>query len=90
MCPTRAIDLDNRGHVTVEASYCIGCGACVRACASRALTMEPVDPKALVSAVKYARSKGTKVLSVYAQAPSAVCSLRRWRPARPRDRSSPW
>ena len=48
VCPTRAIDLDNRGHVTVEASYCIGCGACVRACASRALAMEPADPKALV------------------------------------------
>lgn len=48
VCPTRAIDLDNRGHVTVEASYCIGCGACVRACASRALAMEPTDPKALV------------------------------------------
>jgi ABC-type sugar transport system substrate-binding protein len=37
--------------------------------------LNPVDPKALVSAVKYARSKGTKVLSVYAAMPSANASV---------------
>lgn len=37
--------------------------------------LNPVDPKALVSAVKYARSKGTKVLSVYATMPSANASV---------------
>jgi ABC-type sugar transport system substrate-binding protein len=37
--------------------------------------LNPVDPKALVSAVKYARSKGTKVLSVYANMPSANASV---------------
>jgi ribose transport system substrate-binding protein len=37
--------------------------------------LNPVDPKALVPAVKYARSKGTKVLSVYAQMPSANASV---------------
>jgi ABC-type sugar transport system substrate-binding protein len=37
--------------------------------------LNPVDPKALVSAVKYARSKGTKVLSVYAEMPSANASV---------------
>jgi len=37
--------------------------------------LNPVDPKALVSAVKYARSKGTKVLSVYASMPSANATV---------------
>ena len=37
--------------------------------------LNPVDPKALVSAVKYARSKGTKVLSVYAEEPGANASV---------------
>jgi len=37
--------------------------------------LNPVDPKALVSAVKYARSKGTKVLSVYAVEPGANSSI---------------
>jgi ribose transport system substrate-binding protein len=37
--------------------------------------LNPVDPKALVPAVKYARSKGTKVLSVYATMPSANSSV---------------
>jgi ABC-type sugar transport system substrate-binding protein len=37
--------------------------------------LNPVDPKALVSAVRYARSKGTKVLSVYASMPSANSSV---------------
>lgn len=37
--------------------------------------LNPVDPKALVPAVKYARSKGTKVLSVYAAMPSANASV---------------
>jgi len=37
--------------------------------------LNPVDPKALVPAVKYARSKGTKVLSVYATMPSANASV---------------
>jgi len=37
--------------------------------------LNPVDPKALVSAVKYARSKGTKVVSVYASMPSANSSV---------------
>jgi ribose transport system substrate-binding protein len=37
--------------------------------------LNPVDPKALVPAVKYARSKGTKVLSVYAGMPSANGSV---------------
>ena len=37
--------------------------------------LNPVDPKALVSAVKYARKKGTKVLSVYAAMPSANSSV---------------
>jgi ribose transport system substrate-binding protein len=37
--------------------------------------LNPVDPKALVSAVKYARSKGTKVLSVYAEVPAANSSV---------------
>ena len=37
--------------------------------------LNPVDPKALVPAVKYAESKGTKVLSVYASMPSANASV---------------
>ena len=37
--------------------------------------LNPVDPKALVPAVKYAESKGTKVLSVYANMPSANSSV---------------
>jgi ribose transport system substrate-binding protein len=37
--------------------------------------LNPVDPKALVPAVKYAESKGTKVLSVYAYMPSATASV---------------
>ena len=37
--------------------------------------LNPVDPKALVPAVKYARSKGTKVPSVYATMPSANASV---------------
>src|SRR5919202_952219 len=37
--------------------------------------LNPVDQKALVSAVKYAQSKGTKVLSVYASMPSANASV---------------
>ncbi|HZO97626.1 MAG TPA: sugar ABC transporter substrate-binding protein [Gaiellaceae bacterium] len=37
--------------------------------------LNPVDPKALVPAVKYARSKGTKVLSVYAEMPAANASV---------------
>jgi ribose transport system substrate-binding protein len=37
--------------------------------------LNPVDPKALVPAVKYARSKGTKVLSVYASMPAANASV---------------
>src|SRR5262245_48847095 len=37
--------------------------------------LNPVDPKALIPAVKYARSKGTKVLSVYANMPSANASV---------------
>src|SRR6266540_5035005 len=37
--------------------------------------LNPVDPKALVAAVKYARSKGTKVLSVYAAEPGANASV---------------
>jgi ribose transport system substrate-binding protein len=37
--------------------------------------LNPVDPKALVSAVKYAQSKGTKVLSVYAEEPGAQSSV---------------
>jgi ABC-type sugar transport system substrate-binding protein len=37
--------------------------------------LNPVDPKALVPAVKYARGKGTKVLSVYASMPSANASV---------------
>src|SRR5262249_57506183 len=37
--------------------------------------LNPVDPKALVPAVKYAESKGTKVLSVYASMPSANSSV---------------
>jgi ABC-type sugar transport system substrate-binding protein len=37
--------------------------------------LNPVDPKALVPAVKYAESKGTKVLSVYANMPSATASV---------------
>jgi ribose transport system substrate-binding protein len=37
--------------------------------------LNPVDPKALVPAVKYAESKGTKVLSVYASMPAANASV---------------
>jgi ribose transport system substrate-binding protein len=37
--------------------------------------LNPVDPKALIPAVKYAESKGTKVLSVYANMPSANASV---------------
>jgi ribose transport system substrate-binding protein len=37
--------------------------------------LNPVDPKALIPAVKYAESKGTKVLSVYANMPSANSSV---------------
>src|SRR5438874_356059 len=37
--------------------------------------LNPVDPKALVPAVKYAEGKGTKVVSVYASMPSANTSV---------------
>jgi ribose transport system substrate-binding protein len=41
----------------------------------KVVMLNPVDPKALIPAVKYARSKGTKVLSVYASMPSANASV---------------
>lgn len=48
VCPTHCVDLDPRGHVTVEPIYCMDCSACTRACPTNALFMEPYDPALLV------------------------------------------
>ncbi|MDY4523342.1 MAG: 4Fe-4S binding protein [Atopobium sp.] len=48
VCPTHCVDLDTRGHVTVEPIYCMDCSACIRTCPTNALFMEPVDPSLLV------------------------------------------
>jgi ferredoxin len=47
-CVLHACDLDQRGHFSVVAPYCVGCGACVAVCEEGALRMEPVDPAELV------------------------------------------
>ena len=48
VCPTHCVDLDPRGHVTVEPIYCMDCTACIRTCPTNALFMEPFDPELLV------------------------------------------
>ena len=47
-CPTRAIDIDKDGNVTVQNPYCVNCGACVTVCPDGALTMETFDASELV------------------------------------------
>lgn len=43
-----ACDLDASGRFSVEAAYCLNCGACAKACPERALTMVAGDPQQLV------------------------------------------
>lgn len=47
-CPTRAIDIDKDGNVTVQDPYCVNCGACVTVCPDGALTMEAIDASELI------------------------------------------
>ncbi len=47
-CTVHACDLDAGGHFSVQPAYCLGCGACVKACEDGALWMEPADPAELV------------------------------------------
>ena len=47
-CPTFACDLSGTGNVTIEPTYCIGCGLCVEVCEDRALTMVERDGSELV------------------------------------------
>jgi len=48
VCPTRAIDIDKDGNVTVQDPYCVNCGACVTICPDGALTMETIDASELI------------------------------------------
>jgi len=47
-CTIHACDIDAGGHFSVEPAYCLGCGACVKACEDGALYMELADPADLV------------------------------------------
>ena len=47
-CPTFACDLSGTGNVTIEPTYCIGCGLCVEVCGDHALTMAERDGSELV------------------------------------------
>jgi len=42
-CPTGAIERDSDGRVTIRASACTGCGACVKACPWDNITLAPTD-----------------------------------------------
>ncbi len=48
ICPTHTIDLDGRGHFSVETAYCVNCKACVEACPEGALSMVECDPSDMV------------------------------------------
>lgn len=47
-CPTFACDLSGTGNVTIEPTYCIGCGLCAEVCEDHALTMVECDGSELV------------------------------------------
>jgi Fe-S-cluster-containing hydrogenase component 2 len=47
-CPQHACDLDQNGRFSVEAAYCVNCGACAVACPEGALEMLPCDTADLV------------------------------------------
>lgn len=68
VCSTRAIDLDNAGHVTVQPAYCVSCGACVTVCEDGALTMEKMDVSELVIPDKVAEEAARKKAQAKAEA----------------------
>lgn len=47
-CPLHACDLDEHGHFSLAAPYCVSCGACAAVCEEGALSMADVDPDELV------------------------------------------
>ncbi len=47
-CPTGAIERDSDGRVTIRASACTGCGACVKACPWDNIALAPSDAIASV------------------------------------------
>lgn len=48
VCPTHTIELDDAGHFSVEAVYCLSCKACVAACPEKALKLKRVDAEKLI------------------------------------------
>lgn len=48
VCPTRACEIGEGGVFKVESSYCVECGACLKACKEGALAYEVYDAAELV------------------------------------------
>ena len=48
ICPVRACELTDNGVFKVERTYCVECGACLKACSEGALTYESYNPSELV------------------------------------------
>ena len=68
VCTTRAIDLDNSGHITVQSAYCTSCGACAKVCEAGALAMEKMDVSELVVPDKQAEELARKKAQAKAEA----------------------